>query len=420
MKTPLYNVLVKYSKSSPLRFHMPGHKGKPLYSGVWGDITALDVTELPQTGDLYREDSGAIREAEALLAAAYGANEAIMLTGGSTQGIFAMLAANTSPGDKVLTDRLCHYSAVNAMALLDLQPVYIYRNITGSIALPILPADVEAALTPDIKAVFITSPTYNGICSDLGAIYNVCERHGAKLLLDAAHGAHLPFVPGFQGCFSYHHAVMSAHKTLPALGQAAFLLSKVGGASALRRAAMLTGTSSPSYPIMASIDLARAFLDEHGIEQGKLLYDSVITHGNDYTLLSCDPLRVNVLSGHRPFEDEGIIPELSNSVMAIFIISLSDGADSVRRLFEVITSCGGKPLRCEPSQMPRAKVVMSVRSAVMNKRKTVMSAVNAVGLTAAEPIAPFPPGVPLLMPGEVLEHRHLEYLDPCGTYYFIP
>ena len=415
MKTPLYSALLEYSETNPVRFHMPGHKGNPLYSGIWGDIAALDVTELPQTGDLYREESGAIREAERLLAKTYGAKSAVFLTGGSTQGVFAMLASNTSPGNTILVDRLCHYSVASAMALLDLHPVYIYRNITNGIASPVDPAEVGRLLTPDIKTVLLTSPTYNGVCSNLKSIYDTCESNGTKLLLDAAHGAHLPFVPGFYDYFRFHHAVMSAHKTLPALGQAAFLLTS--DAEPLRRAAMLTGTSSPSYPIMASIDLARAFLDERGMEQGRLLYETVINSGNDYTLLSRDPLRITVKV--ECFADVNIVPEMSVSGMSVFIISLYDSVDAVRALFSAVSKCGGAPFNGKSSRMPHAKAAMTLRQAMFSPDKITLAAKNAVGRVAAEPIAPFPPGVPLLMPGEIFEEEHLEYVTPESVYCFI-
>ncbi|MCL1819698.1 MAG: aminotransferase class I/II-fold pyridoxal phosphate-dependent enzyme [Oscillospiraceae bacterium] len=387
---------------------MPGHKGKPLHGGVWGDLAALDVTELPQTGDLYRETDGPIREAERLLAKTYGAEHALFLTGGATQGIFAMLAACTKPGDTVITDRLCHQSVIHAMALLDLRPRYAYRSFADGIALPLTLDDMPSA--NGAKAVIVTSPTYNGVLSDLTAIKKFCVQSGIPLLLDAAHGAHLPFIPGFRDYYSYDAAVMSAHKTLPALGQAAFILTN-GSPEKFRNAAVLTGTRSPSYPIMASIDLARAFIDEHGYRRGKIILNVISRHKYNNLFSECpiDPLRVTAKGDVSRIGN--IIPEMVSDDLLTFIISLYDDTDDIERLFEAIANCGGESFTGKISRMPIAKFAMTPREAMLNSEKEDVSPERAVGRIAAEIIAPYPPGIPVIVPGEIISEEHLVYLN---------
>ena len=408
MNTPLYNALLDYAKTRPLRFHMPGHNGRPLFGDIWGDLTALDVTELPQTGDLYREADGPIREAERLLAKTYNAGDSMLLTGGSTQGIFAMLAACTKPGDAVLLDRLCHQSVLHAVALLDLRPRYIYRRLKVGIALP-LEADDMPPFDGE-KAMVVTSPTYNGVLSDLKSMHESCVRNNVRLLVDAAHGAHLPFVPGFADYYRYDAMVMSAHKTLPALGQAAFLLIDGGDIKPYRSAAMLTGTSSPSYPVMASVDLAREFLDEQGYRQGELLLKAVSRYSFDNVFSGCalDPLRITVKGRAERFG--GIVPEMDRGGMLTFIISLYDGAGDVERLFSAIAECGGAAFEGTAGHMPAAKFAISPREAMLDSRKAVVPPENAAGRIAAEPVTPYPPGIPVLMPGEVICEAHMEFI----------
>ena len=185
MPTPLYDALHGYAGCEPLRFHMPGHKGKFLPVPELAGLAAIDVTELPPTGNLY-EAGEPFHSAQRLWADLFGFENCQFLTGGSTMGIHTGLALCARPGEKVLMDRSCHRAAFNALALLDLEPVWLERpwlreeNLIG----PISPECVEKMLcrNPDIKTVCITSPTYAGVLSNIGAIARVVHAHGGKLL----------------------------------------------------------------------------------------------------------------------------------------------------------------------------------------------------------------------------------------------
>ena len=191
MPTPLYDALRGYAAKAPLRFHMPGHKGAFLPCPELAPLARLDVTEIPSTGNLY-EDLSPIREAQALWARRMGAEYCQFLTGGSTMGIHTALTLCCPPGSRVLVDRSCHRSTFHALALLDLDPIFLPRPWLAEegVAGPFSPLDVKKMLDqdPTIKTVCITSPTYCGLLSDIPAIAGVVHAHGGKLVVDGAHG----------------------------------------------------------------------------------------------------------------------------------------------------------------------------------------------------------------------------------------
>ena len=195
--TPLYDVLRQYAAEKPARFHMPGHKGGKLPVSELTAAAGLDVTEIPGTGNLYCAGEP-FDSAQALWAEKFGFEFCQFLTGGSTMGLHTGLSLLCSPGDKILVDRNCHRAVFHAMALLDLEPVYLERPWLGEENLigPISPEQVEKQLSlhPEVKTVCITSPTYTGILSDVAEISHIVHVHGGKLLVDGAHGAHLPFL----------------------------------------------------------------------------------------------------------------------------------------------------------------------------------------------------------------------------------
>ena len=266
MATPLLDELRAQAEARPLRLDMPGHHGKPLAGGFpWP--SELDFTENGRTGDLFGGEPDGIQRAEALWAARLGFDSCLFLTGGSTQGIHTGLALLAGAGGAAAIDRGSHRSVYHALALLDLSPAFLTRpwlaeeGITG----PILPETVAEVLSArrSIKTVCITSPTYYGVLSDIPAIAAVCHAHGAKLMVDGAHGAHLPFL-GDEGYRAADVVVMSAHKTLPAPGQSALLFANGFPLSELQRWGSVYGSSSPSYVFMAALDAVRDYMEGEG------------------------------------------------------------------------------------------------------------------------------------------------------------
>ena len=218
--TPLYDAIRAFSAQGPVRLHIPGHKGKPLPIPELTGAAALDVTELGPTGDLFHGGEP-FDSAQRLWAEDFSMDCCQFLTGGSTLGLHTALALCCRPGDRVLIDRGCHRAVYNALALLDLDPVYLPRpwweeeRLTSTIS----PESVEKALTehPEIKTVCITSPSYCGLLCDVKEISHMVHRNGGRLIVDGAHGAHLPFL-GVDAFAGADVVVCSAHKTLPPWG----------------------------------------------------------------------------------------------------------------------------------------------------------------------------------------------------------
>ena len=256
MDTPIYDFLKGYAASGTVRCHMPGHKGRLPALG-----SELDITEISGADSLF-EASGIIRESERGMSSLYGTADTFYSAGGSTLCIQAMLAAMKQEGRTVVAARNVHRAFLNAAALLGLDVKWVMPDYTdGILSGTLSPGDIERALADTSNAcVYLTSPDYTGRMADIRAVSAICRRYGAPLLADNAHGAHLRFMPtdchpitlGADMCCD------SAHKTLPALTGAAMLhTSSERYAGVLRQCMSLFASTSPSYPIMASLDLCR-------------------------------------------------------------------------------------------------------------------------------------------------------------------
>lgn len=425
MPTPLYDALTAFAHTRPLRLHMPGHKGKPLAAPELAGVSSLDFTELGPTGNLY-EPGPPMDAAQELWARACAFDWCQFLTGGSTQGIHTALALSCPLGSAVLIDRGSHRSVFNAMALLDLRPRFLTRSwldqdgITG----PISPERVEKALSdhPEIKTVCITSPTYYGVLSDIPAIAHIVHRYGGRLIIDGAHGLHLPFLGGepFSGA---DLVVASAHKTLPALGQSAVLLGRGPLRDRARTMASVYGTSSPSYPVMASLDLARDWMEGPGREGYRRVIARAAQLRQRYPGLvyggGLDPARLVIAApdgvrAAQALEEMGIWPEMSDSGHVVFILTGCDSEEDLDRLESGLTALLpllGPPAPVPPPPMPRQ--VMTPRQALFStSHRRPLD--DCLGQVAACQLAPYPPGVPVVAPGEEIGKKELSYLHQIG------
>ena len=424
MPTPLYDTLETYAAGSPARFHMPGHKGFPMPAPELAAVAAIDLTEITPTGNLF-EAGEPFDSAQQLWADLFGFDHCQFLTGGSTMGIHTGLTLLTRPGDRVLVDRGCHRAVFNSLALMDLEPVYLERpwmeehNQTG----PFTPELVEKALVshPEIKTVCITSPSYSGLLSDIEGISRVIHAHGARLFVDGAHGAHLPFlgIDPFKGA---DVAAASAHKTLPALGQSALLFPNGIDPAEVRRTASLYGSSSPSYPLMASMDVARQWLTDHPEEYRRAarrvaeLREKYPSLGEGLPL---DPARLTIkvkdgadFSGK--LEDRGIYPEMDDGGHVVFICTAMDSEENFRRLDRALTVLRGEMGDCVPLPAPPLpERVCSIRQALFARRET-LPLEDCEGRVAAAQLAPYPPGIPVVAPGEVISKKELSYFKQIG------
>lgn len=433
MATPLLSQLNTLAESAPLRLHMPGHKGQTL-PGL-ENWAAIDFTELPPTGNLF-EEGGTIQAAEALWADKFGAEGCLFLTGGSTLGLHTAIHLCCRPGDKVLTDRASHRALWNALALVDVEPVFLSRLwLEEEFPGPISPGDVEEMLTahPEITAVVITSPTYYGVDCDCQAIGEICHRHGARLIVDSAHGAHYPWIGKTSPARWADVTCVSAHKTLPAPGQTALLFCNGFTPAQVRRAAMVYSTSSPSYFFMGALDAVRDHLDRaegYTTLTGTLLpaFSARLNQETRFRrILTDDPARLVISTaqtGYTGFEigtmleKQGIYMEMCDRSHLVGILTGEHTEADLTRLFAALKELSDAlparaplpPLPPPPELPPR---VCSMRQAIFGDTET-RPLKDCEGKTAAQQIAPYPPGIPVISPGEKIIKKHLAYLKEIG------
>lgn len=424
METPLYSALTKFSDEKPLRFHIPGHKGKQIpLSNRFLDI---DFTELNPTGNLY-QGGAPFDHAQDLWAGQFAFPNAQFLTGGSTQGIYTALALCGKPGDKILLDRGGHRSTVHACGLLRLKPVYLQRPWLKELEVPaafeIEEVEKMFQLHPDIKAILITSPTYWGILSDIHAIAHVAHSYGVKVIVDGAHGSHLPWLM-IDNFSSADVVTISPHKTLPALGQAAILLYRDISPVLVRETAALFGSSSPSYPILSSMDLARAWMDEDGMMEYVRVARQVATLREIFPSLSdplyLDPTRLTLLCNEgqqvaRELEKIGIYLEMANQGHLMAVFSGLDTDEEIYHLAKVLIPHfqhrSPLPDLSPPEDLPPKR--MDIEDAMfLPKEAKPLS--ECVGRVAAATIAPYPPGIPIVVIGEEITKESVEYLEKIG------
>lgn len=423
---PLYDSLVALAKRGTARFHMPGHKGRKRGCALDGAFE-IDYTEIPETGNLYTTD-GAIHESENLAADFYGAEGCVFLTCGATQGVKAALAEFCGADAPVLLDRNCHKSAIDACVLLNLTPSYVCPQVldkyavTGDISTQEI--DLSLSENQEIRAVLVTSPTYYGVNLNLTQICEVVHSHGAALIVDSAHGSHLRACNIPDALDAGADAVIfSAHKTLNAMTQGAYLLARdKSRLESLREKASLVGTSSPSYPIMASLDLAQKWLrtDEWArcAEACQSLREKVeretcfeLPNFGDLCRLSIfAPSHGKELAEHLRQCD--VEPEMSDVDFVVCIATPADLNGNLDALEHALLSAEIK-LTCEQKScaLPTLeRAALTPRKAVFSRTQSA-SLIECAGRISAENIAIFPPGVAIIVAGEIIQKNKIEYLS---------
>ncbi len=437
--------LMAYGASAAYPFHMPGHKRQ---FHPFLDPYTMDITEIHGFDNLHHAE-GILLEAQQQAAALYHASETFYLVNGSTCGILAAVAAATKRGGNILMARNCHKAAYHAALLNNLEVSYLYpaadmtRGLSGAIA----PDEVERMLKRDasLRAVLITSPTYDGVCSDVRRIAEVVHRHGGILIVDEAHGAHFgmhPYFPEHALSCGADLVINSVHKTLPSLTQTA-LLHVQGTRVDRERLKSFLGiyqTSSPSYVLMAGIDACVRLLLEHGPElfdafatrleelRGKLekLQVLQLVRGTEPELQAYDYDRSKILIATHRSSISG--PELSDLLRSRYelememdsehyvtaITTISDAGEGLDRLAEALI-CIDAGLERQPEQLAQPlaawknEAVLSIGEAVDVEKRSIPLA-KSVGTVSAEFVYLYPPGIPLLVPGERISGELLEKL----------
>lgn len=433
-KAPLYQALIKHQTLNRSSFHTPGHKNND--SVFPPDLLNLDFTELPDTDSLY-EASGPILLAEKRAAELFGVKRSLISSGGCTLCIQAMLRLAAPCGGKIVVGRMLHRSAVHTMALLGLEPVWVFPRTDKGADLPgrIHPEDIEKALqmAEDVRAVYLTSPDYFGVISDVPAISKICKKYGVPLLVDNAHGSHLRFV--FPNLHPAHlgasMTACSAHKTLPVLTGGALLnIAEEKYVEEAKEAMALFGSTSPSYPIMASLDLACAWLEQKGEKAYQTLQQRISYLKEEANRCGIaipqgetDPIRLSLhtasvgISGIQAaehFRNCGVEPEYADGAFVVFLSTPFNSEKDFERLEHGIrTLPQGNALKISHSLPIPPEISCSLREAVLAPQEWV-SLENAVGRIAGQAACPCPPGIPVVMPGEKIGSQAVEFLQKYG------
>lgn len=434
-KSSLYNSLLEYKNLDRSSFHTPGHKGN-FFSSY--DLLSLDFTELPLTDSLY-ESSGIIKKAEDAVSKLYKSKLTCFSSGGNTLCIQAMVRLVANSGEKILCDRLVHRSVISAMALLNIQPIWIKRKISSESGLAesidILDLKEKLKENPDAKGLYLTSPSYHGILQDISSISKLCKEHNIPVLVDNAHGSHLKFLGLHPLDLGASLTADSAHKTLPVLTAGAWLhINDEKFISRAKSAMSLFGSTSPSYPIMASLDITREWLKNYGkteFEKLKIKVDKIKKLSSEKGIyifpnnILCDPVRITLgvhSIGYTGFEFREelykfkIEPELCDENYVVFITTPFNTERDWIRLESAINSIQPKnPRRLNilHSEMIFPKSVVSLSKAIASKSIRIKVS-ECLGKIAAEIVCPCPPGIPIVMPGEVIGHKEQKSLINYG------
>lgn len=450
-QAPLIKGLLSYHGENNALFHMPGHKQDPdcILSSILGNVLDLDVTEVPGTDNLhYPEDI--LMESMELLTKAMRSGESRYLVNGSTGGILSMVMGCFRPGDRVLVQRDCHQSVYNAISLSGIEPVFISPGINTEFGMPtsIETETLTKAISDNegIKGLVLTSPSYFGVSPDLQAISDICRKNGIRLLVDEAHGSHFYFgddLPNTAMDCGATASVCSFHKTLPSLTQSSVINLGKGASEEdrerIRHYLRVFQTSSPSYVIMASLEAARLIMETNGrellhgvkvmaeefsesikdIPEIRLLKNEDLNGlQKDYTRMVLNtPLNGSMLSDILRRE-YGIQAEMSMGNNVVFIGSCFDNEGMYQRLSEALHDMHNNGMFNKSGQignyqgvakLPQPVMAIPEREALFKGWETV-SLESAEGRISAERITPYPPGVPVLMTGELICGEVLEHL----------
>jgi len=434
---PIYDMLKAASGRGS--FHMPGHKGKTPFGPV--DAFALDTTELPLTDDLYCPENG-VAKAQELYAQVAGAAVTLFLHNGSTAGIHAMLQLYAGEGDTVILPRNAHLSAANGCVIGGVKAEWIPITQLPDGYCYIAEEDVLAALDkyPHAKALLLTRPDFYGGCLPLERIIAKARSMGVKVVVDEAHGAHLPWLKGIAsaGEMGADAWVQSVHKTLPGLTGAAVLhLRDTADKPKAMRILRRQQTSSPNFVLLMSIDDSRAYMEEKGrahlartAKMAGILRGALGVTGYEeahcqwrQTGMQFDPTRLVL---HAPqggaalakiLRDNGVDAEMADIRRVVLILSCMDEPGEIFRIMGILRNNPpmARLLPMLPDMRALPEKAIDLRAAVMAPCERVPLE-EAVGRVAAASAGLYPPGIPLVCPGEIITAGVVDMLRRAGTH----
>ncbi|WP_434813513.1 aminotransferase class I/II-fold pyridoxal phosphate-dependent enzyme [Bacillus halotolerans] len=450
MNTPLYHALIQHARRNSHSFHVPGHHNGDVFfdeaKTIYNPLLTIDLTELSGLDDLHHP-SGVIKEAQDLVSQLYGSAESFFLVNGTTVGNLAMILSVCDPGDTILIQRNCHKSVFHAVDLAGAEPVYLAPDIDEIMHVPThVPLDtIKEALKayPNAKGLVLTNPTYYGHSADLTEIISEAHQYGIPVLVDEAHGAHFVLGEPFPASALQMGAdivVQSAHKTLPAMTMGSYLHLNSNKIERNRVADYLNRlqSSSPSYPIMASLDLARAYV-QHMIEEQKLsdvlqhiqsikqtfdslAYAAPVEPANQR--ITMDPLKLTIRSkcGHSGFtlqkilERVNIFTELADENQVLLVLPLGGkqriDSETIKKIDHEIEKTPSDQMNVPAEWEAQPITVMPYPKKVLNTlQKEYVGFDKAAGRLNAEDVIPYPPGIPMIMAGERITRESVQKLS---------
>ena len=453
VRAPLVEALEKFYHNPMVQFHIPGHTGgKAAYTTfkelIGTRALSLDTTdEFDNLGTLHPA-TGPIKEAQELAAAAFGAAKTFFLVGGSTVGNLALAMGLTKQGQKVIVNRNCHRSILTGLIISGAQPAWVVPEKLEKWSLwgQIEPASIEKSLkeNSDVAMVWITNPTYEGVVSDIKAISEICKKYNVPLIVDEAHGSlwnfnkNLPVSSLHLGADAVVHSI---HKTGGSMSQSSMLHIAHGSkfdAVKIEKAVQLLQTTSPSMLLMASLDAARANLESKrgkrqlkrtiqfaeyirkklGKVNGVKCLEPCEKYNRDITKIF---IKIEGLSGKRLESileiDYGIEIESASDEGVLFLVNIGNTKQEIKYLVDSIEKIVALKYsdiyyieKRKHMPMITPQIVMNPRDAFYSDKETVPKE-QAIGRICSEMIAECPPGISVLLPGELITEAHLPYLN---------
>lgn len=447
--------LIQYCQSDIYPFHMPGHKQTAF---PFPNPYSIDITEIDGFDNLHHAED-ILKETQERAAALYGAKRSFYLVNGSTCGVLAAICAATRKRDKVLVARNCHKAVYHALFLNELQTEYLYPVLTNNdLQGQITVEQVEEALyhNPDITAVIITSPTYEGIVSDVAGIAETAHAHGVPLIVDEAHGAHIGFGAGFPENavkLGADAVIMSLHKTLPSFTQTALLHINSNRIAQEQVESYLDifETSSPSYLLMAGMDACIRLLQEEGkvlFTRYRALLDQFYRDISDLELLHVmsekdlgkeeaydwDDSKIVIFTGKTDMTGEKLgrilldryhlQMEMISGTYVLGMTSIMDRQEGFTRLskalHEIDRECmdnqrkrnaGNGKIFIERMYQKNRREMQIYQARELSYKEVELE--EAVGKMSADSILLYPPGIPMIVPGEIISRQFIENVKEC-------
>jgi arginine/lysine/ornithine decarboxylase len=457
MKT-LFKGLCDIKKEDNISFHVPGHKFgrliKPYLEREKILIEDIDFTEIDGTDNLHDAD-GIIKNSQDMASSLYGSRKSFFLVNGTTCGIMAMILATLNKNDKLVLPRNCHKSVYSAIQLGEINPYFIYPKVDSDSGMTIGVGsdDVIKAINecPDAKAILITYPNYSGVACDIKKIAQIAKENKMLLLVDEAHGAHLPFSSGLPISALEAGAdivVQSTHKTLPSFTQSSILHI---GSELIdeRRISYYLGmfqSSSPSYILMSSIDIAMDIMRNDGEKLIKNLLSEILSLKCEISVLGYniydETLNEDIfdfdntkiclsgkslgLTGHELeniLKDKKIICEYSTQTYCLLVASVANTKEDFNILKEALIDIKENHSKDKGLENVENFDIIKVEKCdntkfSRNMKKKSIDYKNAKGLVSGDFIVPYPPGVPIICPGEIINEEVLKRLEYfCKTDY---